>query len=75
MVFGEFLPLSWTTEEDDSQKAHGRPQVAAMRLVMALCSAGRHLTAHMVRQLEFDKISTLLKTLCVVFYSGPGFQL
>ena len=57
MIFDEFLPLSWSWsghEEDESpgskdEMAHGRPQVAAMKLILAVCSAGRNLTAQLVR--------------------------
>ena len=58
VIFDEFLPLSWNRSletKDDSQAvsedevAHGRPQVTALKLILALCSAGRNLTAQLVR--------------------------
>ena len=65
VIFDEFLPLSWSWsdggegDEDDQSSgskeevAHGRPQVAALKLVMAVCSAGRNLTSQLVRIMSF----------------------
>ena len=64
VIFDEFLPLSWSWSgggegEGDGESsgskdevAHGRPQVAALKLVMAVCSAGRNLTSQLVRILN-----------------------
>lgn len=57
VIFDEFLPLSWSWsggEDEESlgskdEVAHGRPQVTALKLVMAVCSAGRNLTSQLVR--------------------------
>ena len=42
------LPLLLSSSSPDSVQAHGRPHVAAMKLVQTICSAGRNLTAHLV---------------------------
>lgn len=60
-VFEQYLPLSWVgvregqegdREEEatshDAQSGLGRPQVAAVTLVKALCVAGRHITSQLV---------------------------
>ena len=54
VIFDEFLPLSWSWngEEDETSKdevAHGRPQVAAVKLLLTICCAGRNLTAQLVK--------------------------
>ena len=56
VIFDEFLPLSWNCAEGEDEGsgsqddvAHGRPQVAALKLLLAVCCAGRNLTAHLVR--------------------------
>ena len=65
VIFDEFLPLSWSwsggeDEESPGSKeevAHGRPQVTALKLVMAVCSAGRNLTAQLVRMMVVQYLS------------------
>ena len=42
------LPLLLSSSSPDSAQAHGRPHVAAMKLVQTICTAGRNLTAHLV---------------------------
>ena len=64
VIFDEFLPLSWSwsgggegDEDGESsgskdEVAHGQPQVAALKLVMAVCSAVRNFTSQLVRILS-----------------------
>jgi hypothetical protein len=85
VIFDEFLPLSWRwsggegeEEGDESpgskeEVAHGRPQVAALKLVMAVCSAGRNLTSQLVRMIIKGKYSMLAKSRLP--YSGKNIAL
>lgn len=75
MVFNEFLPLSWEVGEEGTQKAHGIPQVSAMKLVMALCSAGRHLTAHLVRYTISKETVRDFKHRCTFHFKVSNFNL
>lgn len=47
-IFTNFLPLSWKTSELKTGVAYGQPVAAAMRLVRAVCCAGRHMAASLV---------------------------
>ena len=40
--------LLLSSSSPDSAQAHGRPHVAAMKLVQTICTAGRNFTAHLV---------------------------
>ena len=71
VIFDEFLPLSWSwsgggegDEDGESsgskdEVAHGRPQVTALRLVMAVCSAGRNLTSQLVRMMIVQNMPSI----------------
>ena len=55
VIFDEFLPLSWSWDvgearASEDQVAYGRPQPAAVSLLFSICSAGRNLTAQLVRR-------------------------
>lgn len=73
VIFDEFLPLSWTwsggeDEESPGSKkevAHGRPQVAALKLVMVVCSAGRNLTSQLVRMMVVQICIGIFITQCL----------
>lgn len=47
-IFANFLPLSWKASELKSGVVHGQPVAAAMRLIRAVCCAGRHMAATLV---------------------------
>ena len=47
-IFANFLPLSWKTLDSKAGTVHGHPVSAAMRLLRALCCAGRNMAAVLV---------------------------
>jgi len=47
-IFANFLPLSWKASELKSEVVHGQPVAAAMRLIRAVCCAGRHMAATLI---------------------------
>ena len=52
-IFANFLPLSWKMSELRSGVVYGQPVAAAMRLVRAVCCAGRHMAATLVSWAKF----------------------
>ena len=46
VIFSHFLPLDWST--DKVGVVNGKACLSAMRLVHALCSASRNITASLV---------------------------
>ncbi|XP_067681020.1 RNA polymerase II-associated protein 1-like [Haliotis asinina] len=58
VVFQEFLPTAWDPQDSNAQlsSVYGFPLPAALRLVAALCQAGRNMTAHMISKYKLQNI-------------------
>ncbi|XP_046551211.1 RNA polymerase II-associated protein 1-like [Haliotis rubra] len=58
VVFQEFLPTAWDPQDSNAQlsSVYGLPLTTALRLVAALCQAGRNMAAHMVSKYKLQNI-------------------
>ncbi|XP_048259249.1 RNA polymerase II-associated protein 1-like [Haliotis rufescens] len=58
VVFLEFLPTAWEPQDSNAQlsRVYGLPLTAALRLVAALCQAGRNMAAHMISKYKLQDI-------------------
>ena len=54
VIFGQFLPLDWTVEEQEEGVASGKPYLVALKLVQVLCSSSANLSAQLVRNNVYD---------------------
>ena len=52
--------------------AHGRPQVAAVKLLFTVCSAGRNLTSQLVRNNHPEWVTARLYYSCLKTYTWNG---